>query len=412
MDNNLLIIGHHWPQPHHTAAGSRMLQLIDIFKNAGFEITFVCAVPLDKDTYQLNTHGIKSYQIYLNDDRFDTFITSLRPAVVLYDRFITEEHYGWRVRENAPNALTLLDTEDLHFLRYAREQAVANKVPWNDRFMYTQTSKRELASILRCDLSLIISEFEMHILTTTFKIPQTQLCYLPFFIKHAVIETAAKQPSFTNRMHFVTIGTFMHKPNVDAVKVLHKNIWPHIKKALPHAQMHVYGSYVTQQILQLHKPTNGFYVHGQTANALETIAKYRVLLAPLRYGAGLKGKLIDAMCSGTPAVMTTTAAEGMFSNLSPCGPIADEFKDFAAAAIQLHEDQVQWDIAVKNGLVVLERRFGDSAFAKALLTNIHSIYKDLQTHRDSHFLGEILHYHTVQSTKYLSKWIAAKLEDQ
>lgn len=411
MTHNLLIIGHNWPQPQSTAAGTRMVQLINLFKEAGYEITFVCAAPLEKESHGLSSHGINTMQIFLNDASFDTFITSLCATVVLYDRYITEEQYGWRVRENLPNAITLLDTEDLHFLRKAREHAVTQNLAWSDTFFYTQTAKRELASILRCDVSLIISEFEMNLLTTTFNIPKTQLCYLPFLVNQAAVDKAAKQPSFMNRLHFVTIGTFMHKPNVDAVLILSKQVWPLIKKALPHAQMHVYGSYVTQQMLQLHKPTGGFYVHGQTADALETLSQYRVLLAPLRYGAGLKGKIMDAMCSGTPAVMTTIAAEGMFGDLHPCGLIENDFEHFAAAAVQLHEDQQRWDSAVEHGLYVLEKRFGDSAFAKALLTTIHTIYNDLKTHRNNHFLGSILHYHTLQSTKYLSKWIAAKLDD-
>jgi len=181
-----------------------------------------------------------------------------------------------------------------------------------------------------------------------------------------------------------------------------------VRKSLPTAQLHIYGSYVTPQIMELHKPENGFHVLGQTENALETIANYRVLLAPLRFGAGLKGKLIDAMLSGTPAVMTPIAAEGMFGNMQACGFIEDDPAAFAQAAITLHEQQAPWELAQQQGLQVINERFEVSAFAKALLSTIQLIQADLASHRNSHFIGSILHHHTLQSTKYLSKWISEK----
>jgi glycosyltransferase involved in cell wall biosynthesis len=408
MSKKLLIIGHNWPEPQSTAAGTRMMQLINVFLKQDYAITFASAVPLEKEDSSLESLGISKTQIALNDAGFDAFVIGLDPTIVLYDRYITEEQYGWRVYENCPNALTILDTEDLHFLRKAREEAVVKKLEWNDDMLFSQTAKRELASILRCDVSLIISEFEMELLITDFKIDSIQLLYLPFMLNAVSNEQAAAWNSFENRAHFVSIGTFMHKPNIDAVILLHKHVWPRIRKTMPTAQLHIYGSYVTSQIMELHKPLNGFHVLGQTENALETIANYRVLLAPLRYGAGLKGKLMDAMLSGTPAVMTPIAAEGMFGDMQSCGLIEDDPAAFAQAAIKLHEQKEDWHNAVQNGLQVINERFELSAFAKALFSTIQLIQADLTAHRNSHFIGGILHHHTLQSTKYLSKWITEK----
>lgn len=408
MSKKLLIIGHNWPEPQSTAAGTRMMQLIHVFKDADYDIHFACAVPLEKELNDIAKLGIKTTQIALNDDGFDAFATNLAPDVVLYDRYITEEQYGWRIHENCPQAMTILDTEDLHFLRKAREEAMLKKLEWNDDMLFSQTAKRELASILRCDLSLIISEYEMELLLAHFKLDSSLLLYLPFMVETISPEHVSEWNSFEDRAHFTTIGTFMHKPNVDAVILLHKHVWPRIRKTLPDAQLHVYGSYVTPQIMELHKPENGFHVLGQADNALETIAKYRVLLASLRYGAGLKGKIMDAMLSGTPAVMTPIAAEGMFGDMLPCGAIEDDPAAFAQAAIDLYNDKTSWKQAMQQGMLVVNERFSKSAFAKALLETIQFVQADLTAYRNNHFLGSILHHHTLQSTKYLSKWITEK----
>lgn len=407
MSKTLLIIGHNWPEPHSTAAGTRMMQLINAFKNQDFKIYFACAVPLEKELTGLSELGIETSQIALNDDAFDDFVKNIQPDIVLYDRYITEEQYGWRVHENATQAMTILDTEDLHFLRKAREEAMHNKTVWSHDLLFSQTAKREIASILRCDLSLIISEFEMELLTTHFKIDNTQLLYLPFMLNALSPDAINAWKPFKERAHFTTIGTFKHKPNVDAVILLHKHVWPRIKKALPHAQLHIYGSYVTQQIKELHKPETGFNVMGQATNVLETLAQYRVLLAPLRYGAGLKGKLIDAMLSGTPAVMTPIAAEGMFHTITS-GIVVDNPDDFAQAAVDLHESSEQYNRFANQGINIINERFNGAAFAEALFSNITAITADLAHHRNRHFIGSILHHHALQSTKYLSKWISEK----
>ena len=120
---HLVIIGTVWPEPNSTAAGSRMLQLISLFQKQGYEITFLCSASKSDFSFDLSQISVKTKAIQLNDSSFDDEITALNPSVVLFDRFMIEEQYGWRVMENCPNALRILDTEDLHFLRKAREVA-------------------------------------------------------------------------------------------------------------------------------------------------------------------------------------------------------------------------------------------------------------------------------------------------
>jgi len=124
MMKKLLVIGFVWPEPKSSAAGSRMLQLIAQFQNQGYDISFASAAKISLNTIDLSSVNITTQKIQLNDSSFDDYIKELYPDVVLFDRFMTEEQYGWRVAEQCPNALRVLDTEDFHGLRKARELAL------------------------------------------------------------------------------------------------------------------------------------------------------------------------------------------------------------------------------------------------------------------------------------------------
>ena len=160
---HLVIIGAVWPEPTSTAAGSRMLQLISLFQKQDYEITFLCSASKSDYSFDLSQISVKTKVIQLNDSSFDTEIKALNPNVVLFDRFMIEEQYGWRVMENCPNALRILDTEDLHFLRKAREVAYKQNRELVFEDYISDVFKREMASIYRCDLTLLISEYEMQL---------------------------------------------------------------------------------------------------------------------------------------------------------------------------------------------------------------------------------------------------------
>lgn len=403
-----LIIGHTIPEPTTTAAGGRMLQLIELFKDEGYEITFASTAKVSERSLDLKALGISSEWIALNDPSFDDFIRNLNPEVVLYDRFVTEEQFGWRVAEQCPDALTILDTEDLHFLRKARQEAVKKGGTAEDADIFTLEAKRELASILRCDLSLIISEAEMELLQNTFQIPEGILHYLPF-LAAPISETENENlPGFDARQHFVTIGNYLHAPNADSVVFLKKEIWPEIRNRMPDAQLHVYGTYAPQQHKEFHKPEEGFYIKGWAPSVDEVMQQHRVCLAPLRFGAGLKGKLFDAMRNGTPIVTTKIGAEGMYGFLEIPGSVTDDVPGFVNAAIDLYSEKEPWNLACDNGFEVLYQRFQKTTFSEAFIQKIQRLQEQLDTHRKQHFIGRILHHQSLQSTKYLSKWIEEK----
>ena len=408
----LLIIGHTFPEPATTAAGHRMMQLISLFQSEGFTIIFATSALASERSVNLQALDIETATIQLNDPSFDLFLAELQPNVVLFDRFIAEEQFGWRVAEVCSDAVRILDTEDLHFLRKARQEAVLNGLSPSDANIFSDTAKRELASILRCDLSLIISEVEIKLLEETFRIPETLLWYLPFLITPPSEEHLNASPTFNERADFVTMGNFLHAPNVDAVRQLKQVIWPEIRKQLPKAVLRVYGAYAPQQIEELHNERAGFLINGWASDLKDAVQQAKVCLAPIRFGAGLKGKLLDAMLYGTPSVTTPIGAEGMCGLSSYGGVVAKTNTEFAAASVALYKDEILWTKLQIQGYELIRDRFSIHDFSEAFMQRVFQISAERSKHREAHFIGQIVQHHTLQSTKYMSKWIESKNSSQ
>ncbi|MDZ7690169.1 MAG: glycosyltransferase [Balneolaceae bacterium] len=405
----LLIIGYVWPEPGSSAAGSRMMQLISIFREYGWQITFVSSAAESEHAEDLKALGIDTATVQINDSSFNTFINNLDPDAVLFDRFVVEEQFGWRVAEECPRALRILDSEDLHCLRRARKKAVGQNREFEQTdLLADEVAKREVASIYRCDLSLIISEFEMDLLTHLFRVDDALLHYLPFMLDPISEEETHQWPTFEERKHFMTIGNFRHPPNWDSVRYLREKIWPRIRAKLPDAELHIYGAYPSQKVTDLHRPEDGFHIEGRAADARTVIQQARVMLAPLRFGAGLKGKLIEAMQYGTPSITTAIGAEGIQGKLPWGGAIVEEPEAIAKAAVELYVNKKMWQQAQQRGVTILNQRFGDIDFTAGFIERIRKIGDHLNEHRLQNFTGSMLLHHTAASTRYMAKWIEAK----
>ncbi|SHH44240.1 glycosyltransferase [Winogradskyella jejuensis] len=404
----LLIIGFVWPEPKSSAAGSRMLQLISLFQKQGYDITFATTANESTQAFDLNSIAVKTQGILLNDPSFDAFITNLNPAIVLFDRFMTEEQFGWRVTEQCPDAIRILDTEDFHGLRKGRVAALKSKEEFSIKHLQNDTTKREVASMYRCDLSLMISEAEIEILTKQLKVDKSLLYYLPFLFEPISEDRISDLPDFDARNHFITIGNFLHPPNYDAVLYLKEVLWPLIRKKLPEVELHVYGAYASQKVKQLHQPKDGFLIKGYAEDVNEVMQGAKVCLAPLRFGAGLKGKLVDAMQNGTPCIMSSIAAEGMFGEFEENGHICNDSKAFVDRAVSLYTNKEEWQKKKSAGFNVLNQRFNILNFETDFSQKISELSEDILKHRQDNFMGQLLRHHTLQSTKYMSKWIEAK----
>ncbi|MBC5864088.1 glycosyltransferase [Flavobacterium turcicum] len=405
----VLIIGFVWPEPKSSAAGGRMMQLIRLYQSQGYSVTFASPAQDSEFMVDLSEFGVIKENIVLNCRSFDVFIAELNPAIVLFDRFMMEEQFGWRVAENCPLALRVLDTEDLHCLRLARQSAFKEKRDFEIAdLLKEEVAKREMASILRCDITLMIATFEMELLQRVFKIDAALLFYLPLLVQKQEMFVADQVPSFEERANFVFIGNFLHEPNWNAVQYLKETIWPLIRKQLPEAQLHVYGAYPSQKVVQLHHEKSGFLILGRAAEAKDVVQKARVVLAPLRFGAGIKGKLLESMQWGTPNVTTSIGAESMHGNMPWNGAINDEPILFAAEAVRIYQDKNYWLNSQDNGFKLVENLYDEVIFAEKFASRMTELIENLEAHRLANFMGALLQHHTLKSTKYMSKWIEAK----
>jgi glycosyltransferase involved in cell wall biosynthesis len=411
----LLILGYVWPEPNSSAAGSHMMSLLTLFVKQGWQVTFASPAQQTEHKEDLTRLGIDERAVTLNCNSFDDFIRDLNPNTVLFDRFMLEEQFGWRVAKHCPDALRILDTEDLHSLRHARHQALKQNRPLAKVDLNSDVAKREIAAIFRCDLSLIISDFEMELLKNHYLVPQKILLHCPFMLDLEHFTTSEK--SYSDRQHFISIGNFRHEPNWDAVLFLKQNIWPIIRKQLPKAELHIYGAYPPPKATQLHNSKQGFLVKGWAEDAKQVMQQARVCLAPLRFGAGIKGKLAEAMFCGTPNVTTHIGIEGMTMGLDWAGliTVSTDFDnqeniaiDFAKHAVKLYENQALWYKAQKQGYQLIKTNFNKDKIQAKLLARILIIQNNLDTHRSNNFIGQMLQHHHMKSTQYMAQWIEAK----
>ncbi|MBK5208541.1 MAG: glycosyltransferase [Flavobacteriaceae bacterium] len=172
--------------------------------------------------------------------------------------------------------------------------------------------------------------------------------------------------------------------------------------------MHIYGAYASEKGLQLQNKKEGFLIKGWAESVEEVFINARVCLAPLRFGAGLKGKLIDAMQFGAPSITTNLGAEAMHNKLPWNGFITDDPNEFALKSIELYTNEKLWINAQKNGIEIINRFFSKEKYEKRLLSRIKGISKNKEKHQLKNFIGAMLQHHTIQSTKYMSKWIEEK----
>ncbi|WP_431061183.1 glycosyltransferase [Pseudomonas abietaniphila] len=419
---HVLIIGYVWPEPRSSAASGHVMQLIECFLEQGWQITFASPANEGEHKADLAALGITEVAIELNNSSFDHFVSELQPDVVLFDQFLMEEQFGWRVEKHCPGALRVLETCDLQSLRHARHQMLKEQLKENgsrehfgdvfaapdatlfQRMATMDLAQRELASFYRSDLNLMVSDVEIDLLTTHFKVPADLLHWCPLMLR----DLPDNAIGFSERLPFLCIGNFRHAPNWDAVLWLKNTLWPLIRQQLPSAQLHVYGAYTPPKATALHNAAQGFHIMNRAEDALEVMSAARVSLAPVRFGAGIKGKVIDAMLCGTPTVTTPIGAEAMCGELPFPGAIASDAQSFADEAVALYNDQTRWQQAQLDGFAVLKARFRHEQHCASLIERINQLRDNLPAHRTANFTGAMLRHHQHKSTQYMAQWIEAK----
>ncbi|CAJ1948581.1 unnamed protein product [Cylindrotheca closterium] len=329
---------------------------------------------------------------------------------IIFDRFYVEEAFSHAFWEGTSSALDnhkkpamVLDMQDMHSLRHGRQEVVqkldrafgkergreydplkhvipevmayAPKVngPGKD----SDRLLRELASIHRCDMTLVCSPYEMDLLQREYGIPRDKLCLASFFVDHpsSIVGTSTvvdngEAPKEHEETKFVFCGGFRHDPNVDAVQVLLKHVWP----------------------------------------KLLSMSGRNILLAPLRFGAGIKGKILDAWMNGMPAITTPIGSEGIVQNKDDFGgAVCSTVHDFCESAIALMTNSDGcYSKAQTRGFHLLRKEFDKERNWDLLHQQLQSLQSDLTKRRQRDPVQALLWHQSLRSTKYFSKWIEEK----
>ncbi|MHA6194436.1 glycosyltransferase [Pseudomonas wadenswilerensis] len=399
---HILVIGQAWPEANAPAAGGHLLQILECFLARNWRVTFSSPAVPDEHRANLLELGVAEHAI---DDRsFDRFISELNPDVVLFDRFTMEEQFASRVGQHCPQALRVLEASSLQSLSDARHALLRRRLivgldPNDFRELFatsgpdlyrqmapTGLAQRELAAIFRSDLSLVTSDVEMNLLVNGFGVPQELLHWCPLLLK----TPQAPAKAFAEREHFVCIGDFRHGPDADALLWLKHNIWPMIRRRQPEAQLHLHCAHPLPKAAALHDPAGGFLILDRAADTLAVTGNARVYLAPLRFGAGLKDSLADALLAGTPSVTTPIGAEGMQGALPWPGLVSGTAEGLAQAAASLYGDEARWNQAQRDARQLLGAFYDGRRHGMALAERIQQTLMELDDQRLYNFTGAML----------------------
>lgn len=350
----VLIVDAETPRPQHDSASLRMANLMRLLEDDGAHVVFLPADLrfVEGDTARLRQYGVEAWHapfvkrpsawLREHGPRFD--------VVVLSRHYVAAEFLPL-VRRFAPQARIVFDTVDLHFLRELRGAELAGDAGL--RRAAERTRDRELALVRQADATLVVSPAEREMLSAL-------LPGAPVDVLSNLHEVADGGLPFEQRHDLVFVGGFRHPPNVDAVLWFGREIFPLVHARLPDVRFHCIGMAPPAEVLAL-QAQPGIVVHGHVADLAPYMDGARIAVAPLRFGAGVKGKVNLSMAHGQPVVATSCAVEGMHLADGRDVLVADDPAAFADAVLRLHEDAALWARLSANGRGNIARHFSMDA---------------------------------------------------
>ncbi len=358
LPRRALIIDAITPQPDHDSGSVRLAAIMELLVERGYQVSFMPENRLYDEGYTeaLQQSGVE----VLHAPAIIDLESWLQEHGQALDLVMVSRHYVLApilrmLRYDAPQALLVFDTVDLHFLREQREAELTGQAVRAEQARVTRD--QELALIGQADISLVVSPVEQQLLAEL--VPEADIRILSNI--HSI---HGPGKPWHEREGLLFVGGFQHQPNVDAVLWLVKAIFPRIRERLPEVELHLIGSRMPDEIRALQGP--GVQVHGFVADLEPWLNGCRISLAPLRYGAGVKGKVNQAMSHGLPVVATTCAAEGMFLESERDVLLADSAEAFAEQVIRLYQDEPCWQKLARGGLANVEQHFSRAAASRVL----------------------------------------------
>jgi glycosyltransferase involved in cell wall biosynthesis/SAM-dependent methyltransferase len=339
----LLFIDWSTPRPDRDAGSLTAFHLLKIYVDLGYNVTFI---PSDLQFFGEYTASIRALGVRcLHREDVVSVKNHLKMEgenykFVLICRAPVAEHYIADIRQFAPNAKIILNTSDLHYLREVREAEVAGTA------VMIEAAKRakewELDILRKCDEIIVMSSVELEILKG--ELPSVDVRLIPLMF----VETAYDCPPYEEREDFLFIGGFPHTPNVDAVVYFCNEILPLVRISLPDIKFHIIGNSPPPQVLALAN-LPGVIIHGYMRDISPMFRACKLSVAPLRYGAGIKGKIGTSLAYGVPVVATSIAVEGMEIEAGQHVLVADTPQQFADAIVHLYKTKDAWTRLSENG---------------------------------------------------------------
>jgi GT2 family glycosyltransferase len=339
---NILVIDYQVPMPDKDAGSVRMFHILNILHQLGHRVTFIPGnlANIPPYTDELQKRGIEViYHPYVKKVR-DYLIAhgSSFDAVVLSRCDFARKHIV-DVRMFAPQSRIIFDTVDLHFLREDSEARLTGDPEIQRSAQETQQLEHEL--IDQTDETWVVSSVEQKLLREARPDKSIEIVSM-------IAEVPGSKTPFAQRRDWLFIGGFQHRPNIDAVLFFVQKIYPLVSEHLPDAKFYIIGDKAPPEIVAL--ATEGIIVAGLRRDVRPFFDSVKLSVAPLRFGAGIKGKINQSMGFGVPVVATSLAVEGMPLINRKDILVADEPEDFAQALIELYESEELWKRVSENGI--------------------------------------------------------------
>ncbi len=356
--SNILIVEACMITPDQDAGSVRLLNMLKMLKRDGHHVTFVA------DNLEYAQKYVSLLQQLGVEVLYGAFAGSVRKVLqtrgksldtIMFCRHYIASRYVDQVRTFAPHARIIFDTIDLHFVREEREAALRNDAAMVRAAAVTRA--KELGVMKHSDLTLVVSEFERALLAEI--LPTAKVGIISLIND----EAPAPQP-FADRKGILFIGGFRHPPNVDGVTWYITEVLPHVREALPDVITTIVGSNMPASLKAL--ACEGVDIKGFVENTEPLLLNARVSIAPLRFGAGIKGKINEAMKFGIPVVATACAVEGMHLVPDADVLVSDDPQAFAQAIVRAYTDAALWEKLSHGGLQNVHRHFSMDAALPAV----------------------------------------------
>jgi len=347
------------------SAGSlTMYQYITLLQSLDFKVIFLPdnlerLEPYATEMQQLGIeviYGEFNFDSWLKENgKYLDMVWLSRPDIAI--------KYIERIKKQT-NAKILYYPHELHYLR-VRRKALLEK---DDIVMKESERLKEIEfNVLKsADITVLFSVVEKNIISKKF--PDKRIEILPLYFFKKPLEKS--KVGFETRRDIIFLGGFNHLPNIDAVLWFVKEIFPHILTQLPEMKLFIIGGDLPQKILDLASNNIIFTGYVKLNDLRSYFERARVFVAPLRYGAGLKGKIITSMYYGVPSVITTIANEGFEMIDGENALIADEPKEFAERVVELYTNKNLWGKLSKNSIELVKSRFSTQIARRKILSII------------------------------------------